>query len=291
METHKNILVPFDFNEQAHIALGQSYNLARMLKLEITLLYVYEEGGMFNKFFSADQSDELIKKMENELEAFSSAKSKETGLKINYLVARGKVHAKIVEVAELIQSEFVIMGKESNFNLYAPNVGANTSRVIRNAKCPVITISAESHYNGCRSILLPIDLTQESRQKVSWGIELAKMFGATIKVVTVLWSVNHKEIKSSLTAKMLQVKKFIEERNIKCTAEMIEAAKESDMVPTMLVYAKQQGDIDLILIMTQQETGLTPFFVNSHATEVIRQSDFPVMSIVPKDLGETLSFK
>ncbi|HNW68955.1 MAG TPA: universal stress protein [Bacteroidales bacterium] len=290
MENFRNILVPYDFNEQAEIALGQSYNLARLLKLDITLLYVYEEGRMLNKLFSADQSDELIAKMEAELSALAAEKSKETGLNINYMVARGKVYAKIVEVADMIQA-FIIMGKESNINTEEPGVGANTSRVIRHSNCPVITISSETHYDGCRSILLPLDLTQESRQKVGWAIDLAKMFGSTIKVITVLWSVNHKEIATSLKAKMLQVKNFIEERNVKCTAEMIEASKESEQIPTMLVYAKQQGDIDLILIMTQQETGLIPFFVNSHATEMIRKSDFPVMSIIPKDMGETLSFK
>lgn len=291
MENYRNILVPYDFNEQAEIALSQSYNLARMLKLDIMLLYVHEETKMLGKLFSADQSDDMVKKIEAELAAFAEQKSKETGLTINHMVARGKVYAKITEVAEMVQAQFIILGKESSINTIEPTVGANTSRVIRNAKCPVITISADMHYNGCRSILLPIDLTQESRQKVKWAIELAKMFNSTVKVLTILWSVNHKEIKKQLLTKMAQVQKFIQERNINCTAEMIEADSESDMVPSLLVYAKQQGDIDLILIMTQQETGLIPFFVNSHASDIIRRSDFPVMSIVPKDMGETLSFK
>jgi len=291
MENYKNILVPFDFNEQAVVALGQSYNIARLSNLDITLLYVHEESSLFGKLFSADQSDELISKMEAELSEYAAEKAKETGLNINFMVARGRVHAKIVEVAEMIQAKFIIMGKESKTNSEEPSVGANTSRVIRNAKCPVITISAENHFNGCRSILVPIDLTLESRQKVSWAIELAKMFGSSIKVISVLWSVNHKQISNSLRAQIIQVKNFIEERNIVCATEIIEVAKESEEIPAMLVYAKQQGDIDLIMIMTQQETGLIPTFVSSSATEMIRKSEYPVMSIVPKDLGETLSFR
>ena len=289
MENFRNILVPFDFNEQAEIALEQSYNLARLSKLDITLLYVNEEGGLFNKFFSADQSDELISKMEAELAAFAKEKTKETGLKINFLVARGKVHAKIVEVAEMIQAKFIVMGTVSTPNMENNAVGANTSRVIRNAKCPVMTIGSVWHYNGCRSILVPIDLTQESRQKVSWAIDLAKMFGSTIKVVSVLWSVNHKEISNTIRAQIVQVKNFIEERNIACTTEIIEVGKESEDVPALLVYAKQQGDVDLIMIMTQHETGLIPFFVSSQSTEIIRNSDIPVLSIIPKDTGETLA--
>lgn len=207
------------------------------------------------------------------------------------MVAKGKIYSKIVEIADMIEAKFIIMGKASTYNDDESTIGANASRVIRHAKCPVITISSEHNYNGCRSILVPIDLTLESRQKVSWAIEMAKLFGSTIKVVSVLWSVNHKGIVKELHAKIQQVVNFIEERNIRCTAEIIEAAKESDDVPTMLVYAKQQGDIDLIMIMTQQETSIIPFFVSSQTTEFIRKADIPVMSIIPKDMGETLSFK
>jgi nucleotide-binding universal stress UspA family protein len=85
---------------------------------------------------------------------------------------------------------------------------------------------------------------------------------------------------------MVQVQKFIEDRNIKCKVEVVEAQKESDTVPMILDYANKAGDVDLIMIMTQQETSLVPFFVNSEATEIIRKSEIPVMSIVPKETGE-----
>ena len=289
METFRNILVPFDFRDQAEVALGQSYNLARLTNLGITLLYVHEDGGFLNKFFSADQSDELVKKMETELDIFVKEKSKETGLDIDFMVARGKVHSKIVEVSEMIQAKFIVMGTASSTGPSENAIGANASRVIRNAKCPVITIGSVCHYDGCRSILLPLDLTQESRQKVTWAIDMAKLFGSTIKVISVLWSTNHKEITTQLKAQVIQVKNFIEERNVQCTAEILEANKESEETPLILKYADDQKDVDLIMIMTQHETGLIPFFVDKQATEIIRLSRIPVMSIIPKDMGDTLA--
>jgi len=289
METFRNILVPFDFREQAEIALGQSYNLARLTNLGITLLYVHEEGGFLSKFFSADQSDDLVKKMEAELDLFVKEKSKETGLDIDFMVARGKVHSKIVEVSEMIQAKFIVMGTASSTDPKENAIGANCSRVIRNAKCPVITIGSVCHYDGCRSILLPLDLTQESRQKVTWAIDMAKLFGSTIKVVSVLWSVKHKEISTQLKTQVVQVKNFIEEKNVLCTAEIIEVNKESDETPAILKYADDQKDVDLIMLMTQHETGLIPFFVDKQATEIIRLSRIPVMSIIPKDMGDTLA--
>lgn len=289
METFKNILVPFDFREQAEIALTQSYNLSRLTKLDVVLIYVHEESSFFSKFFSDDQSAELVKKMETELDKFTREKSRQTGLNISFMVARGKVHTKIVEVAEMIKAKFIIMGTASSTDPKQNAIGANTSRVIRNAKCPVITIGSVCHYDGCRSILLPIDLTQESRQKVSWAIDFAKIFNSTIKVVSVLWSANHKEISGQLKAQLVQVRNFIEDKNIKCSIELLEAGSESDEVPMILKYAEDQKDIDLIMIMTQQETGFIPFFLDKQATGVIRLSRIPVMSIIPKDTGETLA--
>ncbi len=269
--------------------MTQSYNLARLTNLSITLLYVHEDGGFLNKFFSDDQSAELIKKMETELDSFTKEKCKETGLDINFMVAKGKVHTKIVEVADMIQAKFIVMGTASSTGPKENAIGANTSRVIRNANCPVLTIGSSNNYNGCRSILLPLDLTQESRQKVTWAIDLAKMFGSTIKVISVLWSTNHKVISGQLKAQVAQVKSFIEERNVNCTAEILEASKESEETPLILKYAEDQQDVDLIMIMTQQETGFIPFFVDKQATEIIRLSRIPVMSVVPKDMGDTLA--
>jgi nucleotide-binding universal stress UspA family protein len=294
MEKYKSILVPFNFEESSNIALEQSYNLARLSGLHITLLYVLEErGNLMTKLFGGDdKSDEMFKKIEEQLEEFAASASKESGLKIMPLVAKGKVYAKIVEMAELFQSKFIVMSATSNLDYEEGSkriVGPNTSRVIRAAKCPVLTINSTYHHDGCRSIMLPLDLTQETRQKVTQAIELARLFNSTIKIISVLWSVNHKVISHQLKATVAQVQNFIEEHNVKCTSEILEANKESEEVPMMLQYAKDQGDIDLIMIMTQKETGWTEFFVDSQATDIIRLSDIPVMSIIPKDMGENLA--
>jgi nucleotide-binding universal stress UspA family protein len=163
--------------------------------------------------------------------------------------------------------------------------------VIRSAKCPVITINGKHHYNGCRNILLPLDLSKETRQKVTLAIELAKLFGSAIKVVSALWSKNDPDIILKLNQQLLQVQNFIEESGLKCTAEIIESSDgERTLVPAILNYAHQQEDIDLIVILTQQEIGFVEFFVGSHAQEFLRLSDIPVLSVVPKELGFTSIF-
>lgn len=294
MEKYKSILVPFNFEESSNIALEQSYNLARLSGLSITLLYVLEErGNLMTKLFGGeDRSEEMLRKIEEQLDEFAAEAAQKSGLKIMPMVVKGRVYSKIVEMSEIFQSKFIVMSATSKLEYGEDSkriVGPNTSRVIRAAKCPVLTINSTYHHDGCRSILLPLDLTQETRQKVSQAIELARLFGSTIKIISVLWSVNHKVISTQLKATVAQVQNFIEEHNVKCTSEILEANKESEEVPMILDYAKEQGDVDLIMIMTQKETGWTEFFVDSQATDIIRMSDIPVMSIIPKDMGESLA--
>jgi len=284
----KRILIPVDFDLQSLLAIEQSQNLARLLNAELTLLFVHEQSGIFSGFFSSEANKDILFKIEEKLLELASKTALNTGLKVNARLETGRIYSKILEVAKEIRADYIFMGTHSTAegDEEGPRIGANTSRVIRSAKCPVITINGKHHYNGCRSILLPLDLSKETRQKVTLAIEIARLFGSKIKVVSALWSKNDPEIVMRLNQQLLQVENFIQEAGLECTAEIIQSQDgERTLVPTLLKYAHEQQDIDLIVIMTQQEIGFVEFFVGSHAQEFIRLSDIPVLSMIPKELG------
>jgi nucleotide-binding universal stress UspA family protein len=283
------ILVPVDFEPQSLIALEQSYNLARLLPAEIVLLYVYDPPAGIRSLFGASYDEEILKKLEERLAGLSVSVHTETGLNVSAIVETGRVYSKILETADKIGAQFIVMGTHSLPELPGNEVGvlgANSSRILRSTKCPVITINGRHHHDGCRNILLPLDLTTESRQKVTWGIKIAKIYGAGIKVVSGIWSKNNPDVRGRLMILAGQVKQVIEKEGIRCTAEIVEDVEnEKALIPAVLRYAEEQGDIDLIMIMTQQEAGVIEFFVGSRAQEFVRLSPIPVMSIAPKELG------
>jgi len=285
----KQILVPVDFEPQSLIALEQSYNLARLLEAEIVLLYVFDPPSGILSLFSASYDEELLKKLENELNDLAEKVSAETGLKVSTILERGRIYSKILETADKIEAQFIVMGLHSQPEPpgnKAGVMGANSSRVLRSTKCPVITINAKHHYAGCRNILLPLDLTRESRQKVNWAVNIAKIYGAGINVVSGIDSTHDTEEIEKLKYLARQVKHIIDKEGIKCTVEIIENIEnEKALIPTLLNYVEKKGNIDLIIIMTQQEAGLVEFFLGSTAQEFVRLSPVPVMSIVPKELG------
>ncbi len=287
------ILIPIDFQKQSLLALEQSYNLARLLNAEIVLLYVHEQSGIFAGMFSNEQNNEMLSKIDEKLAELAGKANIATGLTISYHFEKGRIYSKIIDVAKEIGAKYIVMGTHSltEGNENENRVGANTSKVIRSATCPVITINSKQLFHGCRNILLPLDLTKETRQKVTMGIEIARIYGAGIKVVSALWSKKDPAILGRLYQQGEQVTNFISSAGIECTFEVIESqGGEKTLVPSILAYVKQQGDIDLVIILTQQEIGIVEYFVGSHAQEFIRLSEIPVLSLIPKELGYTSVF-
>ncbi len=282
----KNILVPMDFRPQAEGAFNEAIGIAKQMKRQIVLLYVHQEKGALTSIFSKKQNELFDEAVNEKLSALAMEQSQKYGVEIvTKLVHNNSVHAAIVDTASKLKSDLIVMGR-GGVNV----IGSNTSRVLRCSRVPVITITGKNDVpEKYRSILLPLDLTKETRQKVNWGIILAKLFGAKIKVISALWDKNNENIVNQLKAQLVQVESFIKKQGLECSVELVTASeKAKTLVPIILNYAREQGDIDMILIMTQQETGFSEFFMGSHATELIRKSEVPVMSIIPHETGQII---
>ncbi|HEU4719345.1 MAG TPA: universal stress protein [Bacteroidia bacterium] len=287
------IVVPVDFGEQSMIALEQAVNVAKVIHGEITLLYVLENHGFLSRV-SATQDEELRKEINQKLDELIDKLDRENKIKADKLVAQGAVYDKVAEVAEMLNARFIIMGTNgaSSTGIRRRFIGSNALRVVRESKVPVITIKGKHHRDGCKNIVLPLDLTKETREKVSKAIEIAKMYGSDIRIASVLFTTDE-FIVNRLTRQLSQVKAFIEKAGVRCTAEIIKGIKGEESLGQIIIDYSGKVEGDLIMIMTQQETEMSELFVGSAAQEIINKSDIPVLSIVPqpkKDLSEFLPY-
>jgi nucleotide-binding universal stress UspA family protein len=270
------ILVPYDFDPQTDLAFDQAIHLARHTKSRIILLYVHEHQGFLSSLFSQEQNEEMLEKISDQMDAVAANMSFKSGVDISVRLEIGRIYSVIVDVARETGAEFIVMGTRSLESSARGNyrmAGANTSRVIRSAHCPVITIGGRTHYDGCRTIMLPIDHHAE-----------AGIYGARVRVVAALSLEQKDRSRDKIRRQVENVHDQIKNAGIGCETEVLEAqAGEKDIVSSLLDYANRTGDIDLIIIMTQQESAIVEFFVDSGAQEFIRKSDIPVMSVVPRD--------
>ena len=273
------ILIPIGFSDQSMIALGQAFNLAKIKQSEIILLSIIGEPNRVESLFLDDRTHELQQKVNDKLVEVGKEYAEKYDIHVETMVAKGRVYEKIIDVAEMVNADLIVMGTNGTpKGVMKKVIGSNAERVVRLAHCPVITIKGKDHKNGCENIILPLDLEKQTKEKVTLAIEYARYWNATIRVVSVLLR-DKQEIKDQLVRNLNQVEKFISDANLVCSAELLEGEKGKGLASSILDYEKK-FESDLILIMTRQED----IFYNKLGTaarEIIYQSEIPVMSIKP----------
>jgi nucleotide-binding universal stress UspA family protein len=279
--TTYSILVPIGFSEQSMIALEQAERLATLTNGEITLLSVIETSGMLSRLFGEDEEkySDLKIVLQEKLDKLATEVSARIGLKVNAMASKGKVSQKIIEVSELISAKLIVMGTNGAPSEFSKKViGSNAFRVITHSTCPVITIKGKDHFKGCRNIILPLDLEKETKEKVSHALKLARIWGATVKVVSISKNKDD-EARAKLKANLNQVKRFLTDGGVTTEAELIKAEGRS-LAQSILDYSND-NEGDLIMIMTQQESDFTDHFIGSSAQSIVYNTDTPVMSVRP----------
>jgi len=277
----KKVLIAVDFEEQSLIALSQGLNFAKAIGAEITLIHVIEDGGILGKNLSDSQYESVRKEVDKQLqEQIKQIAVKQPGLPVTALVARGRVYEKITEVAEMLQTAFIIMGCNGAGGIKRKFIGSNALHVVKGSRCPVITIKGKHHRAGCKNIILPLDLTKETREKVGKAILYARLYDAAVRVVSVIFT-KDEFIVNRLTRQLAQVKDYLEKAGVECTAEIIKGIKGEESLAQCIVDYAGKVEGDLLLIMTQQEVDFTDYFIGSSAQEIILRADMPVLSIIP----------
>ena len=283
------ILVPIDYSEQSIIALEQAVSLSKVFNSEIHILNVVSEEFSLSKLF--DDSDKLAfeKRAEAKIKEFVAEKSKVYGVDLKPIQVHGKIYEQIVNTADIINAQFIVMGTAGSSSLKKKFIGSNALRVVRESHKPVITIKGKHHRKGCQNIVLPLDLTKETKEKVAKAIEFAKRFGSIIRVVSVLLT-NDEFIVNRLTRQLDQVKKYIMEQGVDFTAEIVRDTKGGHSLADSIIDYATKTKGDLIMVMTQQEQEFTDYFIGSSAQGIINSSDVPVLSIIPTPKKDTTVF-
>lgn len=280
MSTDKqHIIVPIDFSEQSTIALSQTYNLARMSQADITLLHVIDEA-LFSSIlhvFTNDNHEELLRAgIQAKLNELAKDAQSKSGLTFHTRIETGKIYEVVTSVASELNAAFIVMGTSGETSIKKKFIGSNAIRVISDAHCPVITIKGKQHRAGCNTIVLPLDLSKETKEKVVKCVEIARFFNSTIKVMTVV-DTKDEFLLNKLERQMDQVVDFIKTENLSCSGEFYQ---HKDISEGVLEYAGKVN-ADLIMIMTQKELEWTEYFIGTESQQIINNSEVPVCSIRP----------
>lgn len=285
------ILVPIGFTNQSIIALQQAVVVAKHTDSELFLLSVVEMPTAIQKIFSdyEEKQKQFKEKLRENLLDLSSKYC--DGVKnVKCMVTSGKIYEEIIDVADSINANLIVMGTDGTpKDIKKKFIGSNANKVVRSAPCPVITIKGKSLSTSCEVIALPLDLNKETREKVTYAIQYARLFNSSIKVFSVSYDNDDDSIKNKLNRNLSQVNDFISSKGISCSIDLLEISTSASFSGSIVKYT-EDINADLIMIMTKGEDNLDLNFLGSNARKLINKSDIPVMSIRPSVKKDTSSF-
>jgi nucleotide-binding universal stress UspA family protein len=264
----KNIIVPVDFSEESLNGLKIALLFSRKITVNIQLVYVMQKVSEqkspaveSDQDYAAKQLDAMVKKYRESLGNNSS---------LQYIIKKGRIYQEIVNQAQTDPDTLIAASTHGASGFQEFFIGSNAYRIISSTDKPVITIRKGNCPENFGKIVLPIDITHDTRQKVPFTTELAKVFGSEIHVLGIQTSNSERESRRVRTY-VGQVAGYIQGKAGVVTNEV-----KGDNVADMVVNYARSIRADLI--------------IGNTAHLILNKADVPVLSLSPRNIRISGSF-
>ena len=274
----KNIIAAIDFSDCSVNALEQAISLGKAGSLDIHMVWVNNPRITKVTIYSEAASD-LIDEVKLQFhKLIDKYRDQLLGNTIDYVIREGKVYREVIDEAKEMESVCIVLGTHGASGFEQFWIGSNANRLISVSPIPVITLRAGFKVDKeIKRIILPIDSTIDTRQKVPFTSYLAKLYGAEVHVLS-LYSTSIKTIQERVDDYSKQVIRFLHEENVKTEHKAIRA----DNITTATIEYAGMVNANLISIMTEQETSPVNLLLGPYAQQMVHHSPYPVLSINPK---------
>lgn len=280
----KRIMLPYDFSANANKAVSHAAFIASLLKADLYLVHVINKSELVDIILPLLKlkTNKVVVDMVNERLGEAAEKiRKDYGITPKTIVSTGNITTELVNLAEENKVDLIIMGtqgKDSKSDLF---LGSTAYRLITKSSIPVMTIKDLVNKKGYQNILMPIDFSDHSRQKVNYVIGLAKAFSAKVTVLGI-YDEEEKAEKFKLEIVAKQIAALCEKKGVSCE-HFID--KTNHRVSKTISFAKKHKN-DLIVTMTDQKLEGTRGILSTYDHEIVNTSKIPVISIQPELSGD-----
>lgn len=275
----ERILVPTDFSETASLAINHAIDLAKRFEAEVFLVHVLETGA-YQGIFSPSKKTEYneLEDAQIHLQKEAEKLEKESGINISQEVVSGRIYEEIVKAAEDADADLIVMGTHGSSGWEEFFVGSNAFKVVTQTSAPVLSIQEQAKNPECKNIILPMDRTPESRQKVRHAATMARKLGSTIHIASLI-SDDTEEVRFDFKKKIKQVTDYLDRVGVPHTHTSLVGTN----LATMTMNFAESKDGNMIVMMTEQESSLTGFLMGPYAQQIVNHSRIPVLSVSPDE--------
>jgi nucleotide-binding universal stress UspA family protein len=272
------IIVAVDFSNTSIHALEYAISLANKMKSDIHLIWVDKLNPQESVYpdTSNENRNEAKKRFEELIASYSSLLVK--GITMEYKLKKGRIYREVDNLARSTEAELIVTGAHGISGYEEYWIGSNAYKIVTYASIPVLTVRHDFPIRKkIERILVPMDSSPETLQKIPFVVKLATLFKSEVHLVTTHNS--HLKSIQRISEKITQTAlEYLQEKQVRVIKDSIVA---NDLTKAVLSYA-ENVNADLIAIMKEMETPVT-IMLGAQAQQLINQSPVPVLSIHPQE--------
>ncbi len=276
----KTIIVPLDFSNESLTGLNLSLMMAKKTGANIQMIHVIDMKTDADKELLEKENQQAKRKFENILQNYKE-KSNIKG-SLTYTIKSGKIFKEVTSFADDYDEAMIVLSTHGKSGFEELFIGGNAYKITSHSKKPVITVRRSKISSGIQKIVLPLDYSIQTRVKVPYTVNLAKLFNSEIHLLSVSTS-DLKSIDKKLHQYVKQVSAYIESHKVPFVAKHLQGKNLTDIT----IDYSQSIDADLISIMTEQEKSVSNLLLGTYAHQMINKSFIPVLSFPSHHLTQT----
>ena len=181
MKILKKILLATDFCKSSDNVLENAIDIAKIFESRIILVHVLPDDIQNEKVRS------LIKNAaESQLNSIVE-RIKKSGVEVDKPILKyGNHYDKIIQIANKEDVNFIMIGAGEKLKKDAFKLGTTAEKLVRRSDKPVVVIKKDSDFKNVKSILCPVDYSEESKLALSNAITIARRYDAKLIILSVL---------------------------------------------------------------------------------------------------------
>lgn len=281
----KNILIPTDFSNSAMKAITYAARIAERTEATLYLLHVIEPvtDGIRQPFALHDRLLEEIAaaRLKDLQTQKNNLKQAYPNLAIASELAKGTVTTAILDFAENLQADMIVMGTRGASGLKEVFLGSVTGGTIGRTKIPVLAVPFEYPMEEPDAIVFATNRYEEDKQLLDKIIELASLFNAVVHVVVFVdidtstadyYIFNHKQLNQYIS--------FLKQTypGISFTGELLE---DKEFEETIEEY-NSRNEVDIVAMITYPKSFWEKLLKKSVTKRMSFHSKIPVLAIPAK---------
>lgn len=135
---YHSLLVPFDGSESSKRALTRACELSKADGAEVSVLYVIPRYEEMMDFFKTEAIKKSLYREAEKIVGAAKNLASALGVQIKAVVQDGRAGDKIVEIADTMKNDLIVVGTHGWSGMNKAIMGSTAERVIATASCPIL---------------------------------------------------------------------------------------------------------------------------------------------------------